>query len=57
MKVSDIDAVTIREITPGASVAPRFPGRWSPRAMDGTALTRDERAEIFSEGGFREMRP
>lgn len=42
MKVSDIDARTIREITPGTRVAPRFPGRWSPRAMDGTPLTRNE---------------
>ena len=41
MKVSEIDAAALREITPGTSVAHQFPGRWSPRAMDGTALTRD----------------
>jgi nitroreductase len=42
VKVTEIDAASVREITPGVAVSPRFPGRWSPRAMAGTALARDE---------------
>ena len=42
MKVSEIDATTQREVTPGTTVAPQFPARWSPRAMDGTALADGE---------------
>jgi nitroreductase len=42
MNVSEIDAAAVRKITSGAKVAPQFPGRWSPRAMDGTSVTRGE---------------
>ena len=42
MNVSKIDVDSVREITAGTTVAPQFPSRWSPRAMDGTALTRGE---------------
>jgi nitroreductase len=42
MKVSDIHAERTRTITPNVSVSPRFPGRWSPRAMSGAPLTREE---------------
>ena len=52
MEVAQIDATALREVTPGTSVAPQLPGRWSPRAMDGTALTHDE---IAFECSFREM--
>jgi len=42
MNVSEIDADSVREIADGMTVSPQFPSRWSPRAMDGSALTRGE---------------
>jgi len=42
MNVSEIDVDSVREITAGTTVAPQFPSRWSPRAINGTALTRGE---------------
>jgi nitroreductase len=41
MNVSDIDARAIREAGSG-NAHPQFASRWSPRAMSGEALTRDE---------------
>jgi nitroreductase len=47
MNVSKIDALALREVTPGSAVAPMFPRRWSPRAMAGTALTEDDLRTLF----------
>lgn len=42
MKVSDIDALQERAVSAGSLVTAQFPRRWSPRAMDGSPLTREE---------------
>ncbi len=39
MNVADIQTGDTRELTPGTAPHPMFPGRWSPRAMSGEALT------------------
>jgi len=47
MIVTEIDAASVRELTPEVDVSRRFPGRWSARAMAGPPLTRAELAVLF----------
>jgi len=42
MNVADIDALETRQITPGTNPDAGFVGRWSPRAMAGTAISEAE---------------